>query len=101
MDIDVSKENIQPLRGGRNLVQLGTALQAQSDVDAQKQLQQQKEWVFKTFNAAFIFWLLLKTAITICYRFIMVFYVLFILAEKFDSSAEIILKSYEISHVLA
>jgi checkpoint serine/threonine-protein kinase len=43
MDIDVSKENIQPLRGGRNLVQLGTALQAQSDVDAQKQLQQQKE----------------------------------------------------------
>lgn len=78
MDIDVSKENIQPLRGGRNLVQLGTALQAQSDVDAQKQLQQQKEWVFKTFNAAFIFWLLLKTAITIFYRFIMVFYVLFI-----------------------
>lgn len=43
MDIDVSKENIQPLRGGRNLMQLGTALQAQSDVDAQKQLQQQKE----------------------------------------------------------
>ncbi|KAL4716638.1 hypothetical protein ACJJTC_008273 [Scirpophaga incertulas] len=43
MDIDVSKENIQPLRGGRNLVQLGAALQAQSDADAQKQLQQQKE----------------------------------------------------------
>ncbi|VVD05107.1 unnamed protein product [Leptidea sinapis] len=43
MDIDVSKENIQPLRGGRNLTQLGTALQAQSDVDAQKQLQLQKE----------------------------------------------------------
>ncbi|XP_045766135.1 uncharacterized protein LOC123867869 isoform X3 [Maniola jurtina] len=43
MDIDVSKENIQPLRGGRNLVQLGTALQAQSDVDAQRQLQLQKE----------------------------------------------------------
>ncbi|XP_045493764.1 mitotic checkpoint serine/threonine-protein kinase BUB1 beta-like [Colias croceus] len=43
MDIDVSKENIQPLRGGRNLMQLGTALQAQSDVDAQKQLQHQKE----------------------------------------------------------
>ncbi|CAG9795081.1 unnamed protein product [Diatraea saccharalis] len=43
MDIDVSKENIQPLRGGRNLVQLGAALQAQSDFDAQKQLQLQKE----------------------------------------------------------
>ncbi|XP_045518806.1 mitotic checkpoint serine/threonine-protein kinase BUB1 beta-like isoform X1 [Pieris brassicae] len=43
MDIDVSKENIQPLRGGRNALQLGAALQAQSDVDAQKQLQQQKE----------------------------------------------------------
>ncbi|XP_063619690.1 uncharacterized protein LOC134792350 [Cydia splendana] len=43
MDIDVSKENIQPLRGGRNLAQLGTALQAQSDVDAQRQLQLQKE----------------------------------------------------------
>lgn len=43
MDIDISKENIQPLRGGRNLVQLGTALQAQSDVEAQKQLQLQKE----------------------------------------------------------
>ncbi|KAM3967265.1 bub1 kinase [Aphomia sociella] len=43
MDIDVSKENIQPLRGGRNFVQLGTALQAQSDVEAQRQLQLQKE----------------------------------------------------------
>ncbi|CAH2105563.1 unnamed protein product [Euphydryas editha] len=43
MDIEVSKENIQPLRGGRNLVQLGTALQAQSDVEAQKKLQLQKE----------------------------------------------------------
>ncbi|XP_041970931.1 mitotic checkpoint serine/threonine-protein kinase BUB1-like [Aricia agestis] len=43
MDFDVSKENIQPLRGGRNFVQLGTALQAQSDVDAQRQLQNQKE----------------------------------------------------------
>lgn len=43
MDIDFSKENIQPLRGGRNLVQLSTALQAQSDADAQKQLQIQKE----------------------------------------------------------
>ncbi|XP_013138966.1 PREDICTED: uncharacterized protein LOC106103686 [Papilio polytes] len=43
MDIDVSKENIQPLRGGRNPQQLGTALQAQSDVDAQRQLQLQKE----------------------------------------------------------
>ncbi|CAH2071152.1 unnamed protein product, partial [Iphiclides podalirius] len=43
MDIDVSKENIQPLKGGRNPLQLGTALQAQSDVDAQRQLQLQKE----------------------------------------------------------
>lgn len=46
MDIDISKENIQPLRGGRNLAQLGTALQAQSDVDAQRQLQLQKEYSF-------------------------------------------------------
>lgn len=43
MDIDVSKENIQPLRGGRNLMQLGTALQAQSDSDVQRQLLLQKE----------------------------------------------------------
>ncbi|CAK1546163.1 unnamed protein product [Leptosia nina] len=43
MDIDVSKENIQPLRGGRNAMQLGAALQAQSDLDAQRQLQQQRE----------------------------------------------------------
>lgn len=43
MDIDVSKENIQPLRGGRNLVQLGAALQAQSDAEVHRQLQIQKE----------------------------------------------------------
>ncbi|XP_032512468.2 mitotic checkpoint serine/threonine-protein kinase BUB1 beta-like [Danaus plexippus] len=43
MDIDVSKENIQPLRGGRNLMQLGTALQAQSDSDVQRQLLLQKD----------------------------------------------------------
>lgn len=43
MDIDTSKENIQPLRGGRNVVQLGMALQAQNSEEYRGQLNQQKE----------------------------------------------------------
>lgn len=42
MEIDYSKENIQPLRGGRNVSQLETALQAQSDTESQRELLQQK-----------------------------------------------------------
>lgn len=37
------KENIQPLRYGRNAAQLGTALRAQEDVDAQQLLLQEKQ----------------------------------------------------------
>lgn len=43
MDIDMSKENIQPLRGGRNRAQLEIALQAQADSELQKELLQTKE----------------------------------------------------------
>ncbi|KAJ8920747.1 hypothetical protein NQ315_004887, partial [Exocentrus adspersus] len=43
MDFDLSKENIQPLRGGRNIQQLGMALQAQSNREYQLELLQQKE----------------------------------------------------------
>uniref|UniRef100_V5GRK0 Mitotic checkpoint serine/threonine-protein kinase n=1 Tax=Anoplophora glabripennis TaxID=217634 RepID=V5GRK0_ANOGL len=43
MDFDLSKENIQPLRGGRNVQQLGMALQAQSNREYQLELLQQKE----------------------------------------------------------
>lgn len=46
MDFDRSKENIQPLRGGRNVAQLGMALQAQSSEELRGQLNQQKEYVF-------------------------------------------------------
>ncbi|EFA04692.2 mitotic checkpoint serine/threonine-protein kinase BUB1 beta [Tribolium castaneum] len=42
MDFDISKENIQPLRGGRNASQLGVALQAQTDMDHQRELLQQQ-----------------------------------------------------------
>ncbi|RZC42274.1 mitotic checkpoint serine/threonine-protein kinase BUB1 beta [Asbolus verrucosus] len=42
MDFDFSKENIQPLRGGRNVSQLGIALQAQTDMEYQRELLQQK-----------------------------------------------------------
>ncbi|XP_076177395.1 uncharacterized protein LOC143151837 isoform X2 [Ptiloglossa arizonensis] len=38
-----SKENIQPLRYGRNAAQLGTALRAQEDVDTQQLLLQEKQ----------------------------------------------------------
>ncbi|XP_012270079.1 uncharacterized protein LOC105694202 isoform X2 [Orussus abietinus] len=41
--IALCKENIQPLRHGRNAVQLGTALRAQEDADAQQLLQQEKQ----------------------------------------------------------
>lgn len=45
MDFDLSKENIQPLRNGRNVAQLGVALQAQTNEDYQRQLMQQKQYV--------------------------------------------------------
>ena len=38
------KENIQPLRHGRNVSQLGTALRAQEDAEAQQLLQQEKQF---------------------------------------------------------
>lgn len=41
--IALCKENIQPLRHGRNAAQLGTALRAQEDTDAQQLLLQEKE----------------------------------------------------------
>ncbi|XP_011057313.1 PREDICTED: uncharacterized protein LOC105147766 isoform X2 [Acromyrmex echinatior] len=41
--IALCKENIQPLRYGRNATQLGTALRAQEDVDAQQLLLQEKQ----------------------------------------------------------
>ncbi|KAL0113098.1 hypothetical protein PUN28_012366 [Cardiocondyla obscurior] len=41
--IALCKENIQPLRYGRNATQLGTALRAQEDVDAQHLLLQEKQ----------------------------------------------------------
>lgn len=43
MDFDLSKENIQPLRGGRNVQQLGMAIQAQTNRELQFELMQQKE----------------------------------------------------------
>lgn len=49
MDFDLSKENIQPLRKGRNVHQLEIALQAQTDPEIQQQLQQQKEWEKSSF----------------------------------------------------
>lgn len=41
--IALCKENIQPLRYGRNAVQLGTALRAQEDADAQQLLLHEKQ----------------------------------------------------------
>ncbi|XP_077258872.1 uncharacterized protein LOC143895515 [Temnothorax americanus] len=41
--IALCKENIQPLRYGRNATQLGTALRAQEDTDAQQLLLQEKQ----------------------------------------------------------
>lgn len=41
--LDLTKENIQPLKQGRKCAQLGTALQAQSNVDVYQQLLKQRE----------------------------------------------------------
>jgi len=41
--LDISKENIQPLRYGRKAAQLKTALQAQADPDVHQQLMKQRE----------------------------------------------------------
>ncbi|KAB0797214.1 hypothetical protein PPYR_08208 [Photinus pyralis] len=43
MEFDLSKENIQPLRGGRNASRLGVALQAQGNEEFQRELISQKE----------------------------------------------------------
>lgn len=43
MDYDSSKENIQPLRGGRNPLQLSIALNAQDTEEGHRELLQQKE----------------------------------------------------------
>lgn len=39
----LSKENIQPLRHGRNPIQLDTALRAREDVEVQHLLQQERQ----------------------------------------------------------
>lgn len=68
MDFDLSKENIQPLRGGRNVSQLGVALQAQNDMEVQRDLLQQKtefERLIRTYTGDdplenwynYIFWI--------------------------------------------
>lgn len=41
--LDLSKENIQPLRQGRKADHLKTALQAQIDPEVQQMLQKQRE----------------------------------------------------------
>lgn len=41
--LDLTKENIQPLRCGRKAAQLRTALQAQVDPETQQQLNKQRE----------------------------------------------------------
>lgn len=41
--ITLCKENIQPLRHGRNATQLGTALRAQEDVETHQLLMQEKQ----------------------------------------------------------
>ncbi|XP_045472782.1 mitotic checkpoint serine/threonine-protein kinase BUB1 beta-like [Harmonia axyridis] len=43
MDFELTKENIQPLRGGRNPVQLGLALQAETNPEIKRELQHQRE----------------------------------------------------------
>lgn len=42
-DADLAKENIQPLRQGRIVGHLGTALQAQHDVSAVQELNAERE----------------------------------------------------------
>lgn len=41
--LDLSKENIQPLKQGRQAAKLGTALQAQTDVKLQQELAKERE----------------------------------------------------------
>lgn len=41
--LDLSKENIQPLKQGRNAVKLGTALQAQTNTEVQQKLNAERE----------------------------------------------------------
>lgn len=43
--LDLSKENIQPLRQGRNVCRLETALQARNNIEVQQQLRREKEYV--------------------------------------------------------
>lgn len=43
MDFDTVKENIQPLRQGRNAERLGIALSAESQEELQKELIQQRK----------------------------------------------------------
>ncbi|KAK3922037.1 Mitotic checkpoint serine/threonine-protein kinase BUB1 beta [Frankliniella fusca] len=42
--LDLSKENIQPLKRGRNTAQLGLALQAQTDSSLHQMLSKKQEW---------------------------------------------------------
>lgn len=44
MDFDKSKENIQPLRGGRRAELLELALNAESRQDVQKELAEQRRY---------------------------------------------------------
>lgn len=41
--LDLSKENIQPLKQGREVVKLGTALQAQTDVETHQKIVVERE----------------------------------------------------------
>ena len=43
MNFDLSKENIQPLRGGRNVSLLGMALQAHNNEEFHRELISQKQ----------------------------------------------------------
>ena len=45
MDIETSKENIQPLKGGRNVERLGAALNAENQQNLQKELAEQRKYV--------------------------------------------------------
>lgn len=51
--LDLSKENIQPLKRGRNTAQLGLALQAQNDATLHQMLTKKQEWYemqIRTYN---------------------------------------------------
>lgn len=43
MDFELTKENIQPLRGGRNPIQLALAIQAETNPEIRRELQLQRE----------------------------------------------------------